>query len=141
VSCQYADTRFSWPVNVRLYLPESWTQDEARCQRAQVPEEMRSFATKPEIALALLDEADRWSVPYRAITADSAYGGNLTFLAGLESREKLYVVGVPCDFGVQVARRASAEVKNCLSLHKIKVRNSCKFWHFSPSSSITCFGY
>ncbi len=111
VSCQYADTRFSWPVNVRLYLPESWTQDEARCQRAQVPEEMRSFATKPEIALALLDEADRWSVPYRAITADSAYGGNLTFLAGLESREKLYVVGVPCDFGVQVARRASAEVE------------------------------
>lgn len=72
VSCQYAEARFSWPVNARLYLPESWTQDAARCAGAQVPEELQPFATKPEIALTLLDEADRWGVPYRAVTADSA---------------------------------------------------------------------
>jgi SRSO17 transposase len=111
VSCHYADTRFAWPVNVRLYLPESWTQDTARCARAQVPPEMWQFVTKPEIALTLLDEAERWGVPYRAITADSAYGGNLTFLAGLEHRKVLYVVEVPCDFGVQGARRADAAVE------------------------------
>ncbi len=109
VSCQYADARYSWPVNVRLYLPESWTQDKARCQRAQVPEEA-TFATKPEIALTLVDEADQWGVPYEAITADAAYGGNLAFLAELEQRQKLYVMAVPCDFGVPVARRAGAEV-------------------------------
>jgi SRSO17 transposase len=111
VSCQYADSRFSWPVTARLSLPESWTQDAARCARAQVPAEMRPFATKPEIALTLLDAADRWGVPYRAITADSAYGGNLAFLAGLEGRKKLYVVEVPCDFGVQLSRQADAPVE------------------------------
>jgi SRSO17 transposase len=111
VSCQYADTRFSWPVNARLYLPESWTQDEGHCARAQVPQERRQFVTKPEIALTLLDEADQWGVPSRAVTADSAYGGNLTFLAGLETRKTLYVVEVPCDFGVQGARRAGAPVE------------------------------
>ena len=110
VSCQYADARYRWPVNVRLYLPESWTQDKARCRRAQVPEEV-TFATKPEIALTLVDEAERWGVPYAAITADSAYGGNLAFLAELERRQKLYVMAVPCDFGGQVARRAGAEVE------------------------------
>lgn len=40
--------------------------------RAQVLEEMRQFATKPESALTLLDEADRWGVPYRTLTADAA---------------------------------------------------------------------
>ncbi|MBI3302540.1 MAG: IS701 family transposase [Deltaproteobacteria bacterium] len=111
VSCQYAEARFSWPVNARLYLPESWTQEAARCARAQVPEERRPFAPKPEIALTLLDEADRWGVPYRTITADTAYGGNLPFLAGLEQRHKLYVVAVPCDCGGQLARRANTPVE------------------------------
>jgi SRSO17 transposase len=110
VSCQYADARYSWPVNVRLYLPESWTQDKARCRRAQVPEK-GTFATKPEIALTLVDEADRWGVPYEAITADAAYGGNLAFLAELARRQKLYVVAAPCDFGVPGARRAGTEVE------------------------------
>ena len=111
VSCQYADACFSWPVNARLYLPESWTDDAARCARAHVPDEYCVFATKPEIALSLLDEADQWQVPYRAITADAAYGGNLTFLRGLEVRGKPYVVEVPCDFGVQLSRRTDAPVE------------------------------
>jgi len=111
VSCQYADACFSWPVNARLYLHESWTEEAARCERAHVPEEYRAFATKPEIALTLLDEADEWRVPYRAITADAAYGGNLPFLRGLEVRHKRYVVEVPCDFGVQRSRRADTPVE------------------------------
>jgi SRSO17 transposase len=110
VSCHYADARYSWPVSVRLYLPESWTQDAARCRRAHVPAGV-TFATKPELALSLVDEADRWGVPYQAITADCAYGGNLPFLAGLERRHKRYVVAVPADFGVQVARRAGTAVE------------------------------
>jgi SRSO17 transposase len=72
VSCQYAEACFAWPVTARLYLPESWTEDAGRCARAQVPEDYRPFATTPERALMLLDEADQWQVPYRAITADSA---------------------------------------------------------------------
>jgi len=111
VSCQYADACYSWPVTARLYLPEKWTEDAARCARAQVPDAYRTFATKPEIALNLLDEADQWQVPYRAITADAAYGGNLTFLRGLEVRAKRYVVEVPCDFGVQLSRGADAAVE------------------------------
>ena len=37
VSCQYAERTLAWPVDVRLYLPESWTTDPERCQRARVP--------------------------------------------------------------------------------------------------------
>lgn len=101
VTCVYADPAVSWPVNVRLYLHPEWTDDPDRCAQAGVPAE-RTFQTKPEIALDLLDEADRMQVPYKAIGADAGYGGNSTFLAGLEARQKDYVVAVPCNFQVEV---------------------------------------
>ena len=59
----------------------------------------------------MLDEADEWRGPSRAITAEAAYGGNLPFLRGLEVRHKRYVVEVPCDFGVQRSRRADTPVE------------------------------
>ena len=42
-------------VGLRLFLPESWTSDPERLDRAGVPEERRAFRTKPEIALAEID--------------------------------------------------------------------------------------
>jgi SRSO17 transposase len=128
VSCHYADARSSWPVTVRLYLPENWTQDAARCRRAHVPEE-GTVATKPELALRLVAEADRWGVPDQAITADSAYGGNLPFLAELERWRKLYVVAVPCDCGVQVARRAGTAVERA---ETVRSRLPKRAWQTIP---------
>lgn len=42
-------------VGLRLFLPESWTSDMARLERAGVPEDFRHYRTKPEIALAEID--------------------------------------------------------------------------------------
>jgi SRSO17 transposase len=42
-------------VGLRLFLPESWTSDPARLDRAGVPDDHRSYKTKPEIALAEID--------------------------------------------------------------------------------------
>src|SRR5271155_386688 len=44
------------PLAGRLYLPQSWMENRARCRAAGVPPEV-VFATKPQIALALIDEA------------------------------------------------------------------------------------
>jgi SRSO17 transposase len=116
ISWQYADAYFSWPVNLRLYLPANWTQDAVRCQRAHIPREMQTYMTKPEIALLLLDEADRWGVPYGAIAADCTDGSDPTLLAGLESRGKQYVVAVPGEFGVRVSRRSVPTVERAVSV-------------------------
>ncbi|MBI3757468.1 MAG: IS701 family transposase [Deltaproteobacteria bacterium] len=105
IAWQYVDADYSWPVNARLYLPREWTQEPARCQRARIPEEARSFLTKPEIALALLDEATQWGTPYRSIATTAAYGSDALFLEGLERRKTEYLVAVPEEFSVQVARR------------------------------------
>ena len=46
-------------VGLRLFLPESWTSDPARLERAGVPAEYRTARTKPEIALAEIDRDRR----------------------------------------------------------------------------------
>lgn len=101
VTCRYADPSYTWPVTGRLYLPEVWAKDEARCAKAKVPKAVK-FQTKVEIALALLDQANVWGIPHEAVTADSNYGDNPNFLAGLETRGEHYVVAVARDFIVRL---------------------------------------
>jgi SRSO17 transposase len=109
VTCCYSDPQATWPVAVRLYLPQTWAYDPQRRQQARVPSEI-AFQTKPEIALALLDQARAWGVPHRCVVADADYGDNPNFLAGLEARQERYVVAVRTDFQVSVGRVATSPV-------------------------------
>jgi SRSO17 transposase len=104
VNCHYAERTLAWPVATRLYLPETWAADAARRAKAQVPADV-VFRTKPEIALALLDEANALGVRHACVTADGDYGDNPNFLAGLEQRRERYVAAVRCDFAVARAGR------------------------------------
>jgi len=53
-------------VDTRLYLPEEWTKDKKRCQRAGIPKEVR-FRTRHELALEMLRE-HRAVLPHRWVT-------------------------------------------------------------------------
>ena len=70
VNCHYAERTRAWPVATRLYLPQAWAADAARCQQAPVPEDV-TFQTKAEIALALLDEATACGVGHACVTGDA----------------------------------------------------------------------
>jgi len=55
VNCHYDERTIAWPIATRLYLPEDWCADAMRRTKVRIPDDVQ-FQTKPEIALALLDQ-------------------------------------------------------------------------------------
>jgi SRSO17 transposase len=56
VSLSLANHDASLPIAYRLYLPEDWAKDQARRDKARVPETI-AFQTKPEIAIEQIKAA------------------------------------------------------------------------------------
>lgn len=82
-------------VGLRLFLPESWTSDPARLDRAGVPDERRAYRTKPEIALAEIDRIRAAGVRFGCVLADAGYGLSAPFRQGLGERGLAWAVGIP----------------------------------------------
>ncbi len=93
VTYHYVDRSIDWPIAARLYLPESWTQNDDRLRGAKVPLST-TFKTKGEIALELIDAGIAAGVPTEAVLADAGYGDQPSFLEGLETRALPHIVGV-----------------------------------------------
>jgi len=89
-----SDGEVAAPMGGRLYLPQSWTDDPARCANAGVPPEV-AFATKPQIALSLIEQALAEGVAPAPVLADAAYGNGFAF------RQRLRQLGL--EFFLQVA--------------------------------------
>jgi SRSO17 transposase len=100
VSVHYVGPRGHYPLDLRLYLPDSWLSDKERLDKAGVPEVERRVRSKPRIALELLDGALAEGLPGRAVVADAGYGVSGELRDGLEARGLSYVVGVTGDFVV-----------------------------------------
>ncbi|WP_369227903.1 transposase [Streptomyces sp. R39] len=77
-----------------MYLPKSWTDDRDRCRAARIPDE-RTFATKPDLAKAMVLRAIASPLPIAWVTADSAYGQEWRLRHMLEEIGLGYVLAVP----------------------------------------------
>ncbi|WP_052069454.1 IS701 family transposase [Streptacidiphilus albus] len=86
----------STPLHWRLFLPESWAADPARCAKAGVPAGT-GHRTKQRIALDLIDELGQWGLVPPLVIADSDYGTNTAFRAGLTQRKIPWLVAVQGD--------------------------------------------
>jgi SRSO17 transposase len=80
---------------LRLFLPESWTSNQARLERVGVPADYRTARTKPEIALAEIDRAIAAGVRFGCVLADAGYGLSAPFRQGLTARKLAWAVGIP----------------------------------------------
>ena len=84
------------PLAVRLYLPESWTDDTKRMRAAGVPEAFRAHKSKGQLALTLLDRVREEGVRGGTVVADLGYGG-ASVGGGLTERGLHHVIDVPND--------------------------------------------
>ena len=82
-------------VALRLFLPESWSNDPGRLQRAGVPMAHRTARTKPQIALAELDRMIASGTRFGCVLADAGYGQSAPFRQELTRRNLTWAVGIP----------------------------------------------
>jgi SRSO17 transposase len=79
-------------IDRQLYLPKDWTGDPKRLAAAHVPENVK-FATKPHLAVEMVERAVGAGVPFAWVAADSVYGVGEVEMA-LRRAGKGYVLGV-----------------------------------------------
>ncbi|MBA3474668.1 MAG: IS701 family transposase [Rubrobacteraceae bacterium] len=95
----YASKKGAAFIDRELYLPEEWAYDRARREEAGVPEGV-GFATKGELAKAMLGRAFEAGMPARWVVADTVYGTARGLRGWLEERDCYYVLAVPETRGV-----------------------------------------
>jgi SRSO17 transposase len=112
-------------VDRELYLPKSWTDDRDRCREAGVPDDVQ-FASKTDLARAMLGRALDAGIPAAWVTADEAYGKERKFRDWLEQRRAGYVVAVPKSQAVAGdTGRSRADVLTAYAPDQAWKRRSC----------------
>ena len=89
----YASPRGHAFLDRALYLPKHWAEDAARREAAGVPPDVR-FATKGELAQAMLARAFAAAVPAAWVTGDEIYGNDGTLRRWLEGQQRPHVLAV-----------------------------------------------
>lgn len=87
-------------VDFRLFLPEVWAKDTARCAKAKVPEIHRVHRTKTELALEMVTAARARGSTHRWVGGDEVYGNNHAFTAALEDLGETFLMDVACKLRV-----------------------------------------
>jgi SRSO17 transposase len=96
VSLSVATAGEQVPIDMELYLPESWTSDMARRRRARVPDSV-VFKTKVELAMDMIARAVDDGIPGEVMLADSFYGRSHIFRDFVRSKGLDYAVAVDAD--------------------------------------------
>src|SRR5262249_1059440 len=93
VMLSLANHHASLPVAYRLYLPKEWANDEARCRKAGVPDDIE-FMTKPEIALEQIRWACEAGLPRGVVLMDAGYGASTELRRSITALDLTYVAGI-----------------------------------------------
>lgn len=90
-------------IDAELYLPEKWFNDEYKelWKALHIPAE-RTFATKPQIGLEMILQAQKNGLPFKMVSADSLYGRDSTFRMALDTANIKYVLDIPKDYQVYI---------------------------------------
>src|SRR3954462_733973 len=85
------------PVDMRLYLPQRWVDDPARCELAEIPTQARTMRSKTDLALELVRAARARGMRFGWVGVDGGYGKEPAFLRALDDMGEIFVADVHCD--------------------------------------------
>lgn len=91
----YVSSREHTLVDMRLYLPKAWANDEARRQKAGVPKEVR-YQSRHALCLEMLAEKGH-RLPHRWITGDDELGRPYHFRRDLQQLGEQYLLAIPSN--------------------------------------------
>jgi SRSO17 transposase len=85
------------PVDMRLYLPQRWIDDAARCDLAEIPMEARTMRAKSALALAMVRAARARGMRFGWVGVDGGYGKEPAFVRALDDMGETFVADVHSD--------------------------------------------
>jgi SRSO17 transposase len=84
-------------IDGRLFLPEAWTTDAARCQAADIPKAERGFQRKADLALTMIRHARAQGIGFAWVGFDGFYGSDPQLLRALDEDGEIFVGDVHKD--------------------------------------------
>lgn len=87
-------------IGYRLYLPQKWIDDPSRCEKAGIPKSQRTYKTKQELAIDLVDAVLSQGVRFRYVAADAFYGRDSKFHKALNDRGLVFLADLPSNHTV-----------------------------------------
>lgn len=97
VNLAYAHNDFHCLLDGDLFLPESWSQDRARCREAGIPDNL-VYRPKSAIALEQYKQARANGLSFDWLTFDEWYASKPQFLRALDEDQQKFVGEVPKSF-------------------------------------------
>lgn len=81
-------------IDSRLYLPKSWITDASKCDEAGIPKNERTFKTKQEIALDIIEHQLSMGITFDYVGADGFYGNDVSFAEGIDKLGLIYMLDI-----------------------------------------------
>jgi len=110
-------------VDFDVYMPDCWATDPQRRKKAGIPEKL-AFATKPDLAIAQVKRLMAAGLGVTWAAADEVYGRSREFRAALRALSLSYVVIIPCDYRVTLAKDTVIRADQAIS-SAVFERRSC----------------
>ncbi len=87
-------------VDARLFLPESWSNNDLRCQEASIPKGDRVFKPKWEIAIDIIGHQKELGVDFDYVGGDGYYGNSIELAEAIEDMGFIYMLDIQSNLTV-----------------------------------------
>ena len=89
-------------IDRRLFLPQRWIDDPARCTKAGIPPQAQVYRTKAELGWEMIQAARAGDLPFDFVGMDAHYGEQPWLLSRLDDEGVTFVADIPSTTRVYI---------------------------------------